>query len=198
MADCICIIKSKPQLGKLLHLVHSLCFRPNLEHLFSFSENKDLQLYPIVMLPKMVHMQLAIPGCDDFLVILMIICSISRLLAVKRLQTNCQVVDVSVHWKLVHAQKFAHCGSTVNPVLRSRPCRTISQLSILFCQHVKGTLHPCGAIVFSKFYNHARYRSICLASICLCSMDIRVGIRHGNWKGKELIANISVFFTAIV
>jgi hypothetical protein len=62
---------------------------------FSFSENKDLQLNPIVMLPKIVHMQLAITGCDDILAILMIIWSISRLLAVKRLQTNCQVIDVN-------------------------------------------------------------------------------------------------------
>jgi hypothetical protein len=46
--------------------------------------------------------------------------------------------------------------------------------------------------------NHARYRSICLASICLCYMDFRVGIKHGNWKGKELIASISIFFTALI
>jgi hypothetical protein len=95
VADCICIIKSKPQLEKLLHLVYSLCFHSNFEHLLSFSENKDLQLNPIVMLPKIVHMQLAITGCGDILAILTIICSISRLLAVKRLQTNCQVIDVN-------------------------------------------------------------------------------------------------------
>lgn len=33
---------------------------------------------------------------------------------------------------------------------------------------------------------------------CLCYMDFRVGIKHGNWKGKELIASISVFFTALI
>jgi len=95
VADCICIIKSKPQLEMLLHLVYSLCFCSNFEHLFSFSENKDLLLNPIVMLPKIVHMQLAISGCDDILAFLMIICSISRRLAVKRLQPNSQVIDVN-------------------------------------------------------------------------------------------------------
>jgi hypothetical protein len=29
-------------------------------------------------------------------------------------------------------------------------------------------------------------------------MDFRVGIKHGNWKGKELIASISIFFTALI
>lgn len=29
-------------------------------------------------------------------------------------------------------------------------------------------------------------------------MDSRVGIKHGNWKGKELIASISIFFTALI
>lgn len=29
-------------------------------------------------------------------------------------------------------------------------------------------------------------------------MDFRVGIKHGYWKGKELIASISVFFTALI
>jgi hypothetical protein len=93
VADCICIIKSKPQLEKLLHLVYSFNFHSNFEPLFSFSENKDLQLNPNVPLPKIVHMRLAIPGCDDILAIVLIICSNSRLLAVKRLQTNCQVID---------------------------------------------------------------------------------------------------------
>ncbi len=105
---------------------------------------------------------------------------------------------MSIQWKLIHAQKFAHCGSIVHPVLHSRPCRTISQLGIPFFQDVKFTLHPCGAIVFCKFCNHARYRSICLASIFLCYMDFMVGIKHGNWKGKELIVSISIFFIALI
>jgi hypothetical protein len=29
-------------------------------------------------------------------------------------------------------------------------------------------------------------------------MDFRVGIKDGNWKGKELIASISIFFTALI
>ncbi len=151
----------------------------------------------ICSLPKIVHMQLAIPGCDDILAFLMVICSISRLLAVKRLQPNCQVIDVN-------SVETNSCTKVCSLWIYHEPCSSQQTLQnhqptgYPFSHDVKGTLHPCGAIVFFKFCNHARYRSICLASICLCYMDFRVGIKHGNWKGKQLIASISVFFTALI